>query len=45
MTFYSVPLCLKQFKPVSRGIPLFLAPLATQMVVLAECLVKEVLCK
>jgi len=38
---------LKQFKPVSRRIPLSLAPLAAQMVVVASCLVnfQAVLCK
>lgn len=39
--------CLKQFKLVSRRIPLSLAPLITQMVVVAACLVnfQAVLCK
>lgn len=39
--------CLNQFKLVSEGIPLPLAPVATQMVVVAACLVnfQAVLCK
>ena len=39
--------CLKQFKLLSRRIPLSLAPLATQLVVVAACLVnfQETLCK
>ena len=38
---------LKQFKLIGRKIPLSLAPLATQMVVVAACLVnfQGVLCK
>ena len=39
--------CLKQFKLIGRKIPLSIAPLATQMVVVAACLVnfQDTLCK